>query len=207
MSLNLLSDPSLKRKSAREKSSPKRKKKKKKRNSLANNPHTQSINNPPPNQLPITPHTRRLYQNPHQPNPRRRPKRPNSAPPIPQIPRQKRSTRDSRRRSPRPDRLPRSGDFPGLEGRVEDAEVVLELWHAEETRPVVEVQAVGHAGEGGVEDCGEEGEGEFAGEVGAGFVEPVEDHFCLILILILILLFFFSFLFFLWDGGRGGWEV
>lgn len=67
-----------------------------------------------------------------------------------------------------------------MEGRVEDAEVVLELWHAEEARPVVEVQAVGHAGEGGVEDCGEEGEGEFAGEVGAGFVEPVEDHFCLL---------------------------
>lgn len=85
--------------------------------------------------------------------------------------------------------MPRSGDFPGLEGRVEDAEVVLELWHAEEARPVVEVEAVGHAGEGGVEDCGEEGEGEFAGEVGAGFVEPVEDHFCLILI------FFFSFFF------------
>lgn len=75
---------------------------------------------------------------------------------------------------------------------VEDAEVVLELRHAEEARPVVEVQAVGHAGEGGVEDCGEEGEGEFAGEVGAGFVEPVEDHFCLILILIF---FFFSFFF------------
>lgn len=36
------------------------KKKKEKKNSLANNPHTQSINNPPPNQLPITPHTRRL---------------------------------------------------------------------------------------------------------------------------------------------------
>lgn len=65
---------------------------------------------------------------------------------------------------------------------------MLELWHAEEARPVVEVQAVGHAGEGGVEDCGEEGEGEFAGEVGAGFVEPVEDHFCLVL-------FFFSFFF------------
>lgn len=77
---------------------------------------------------------------------------------------------------------------------------MLELWHAEEARPVVEVQAVGHAGEGGVEDGGEEGEGEFAGEVGAGFVEPVEDHFCLVL-------FFFSFFFFLWDGGRGGWEV
>lgn len=67
---------------------------------------------------------------------------------------------------------------------------MLELWHAEETRPVVEVQAVGHAGEGGVEDGGEEGEGEFAGEVGAGFVEPVEDHFCLIL--------FFVFSFFFW---------
>lgn len=80
---------------------------------------------------------------------------------------------------------------------VEDAEVVLELWHAEEARPVVEVQAVGHAGEGGVEDGGEEGEGEFAGEVGAGFVEPVEDHFCL--------LFFWVFDFLL-DGG-GGWEV
>lgn len=70
---------------------------------------------------------------------------------------------------------------------VEDAEVVLELWHAEEAGPVVEVQAVGHSGEGGVEDCGEEGEGEFAGEVGAGFVEPVEDHFCF--------LAFFSFFF------------
>lgn len=92
--------------------------------------------------------------------------------------------------------MPRSGDFPGLEGRVEDAEVVLELWHAEEAGPVVEVQAVGHAGEGGVEDGGEEGEGEFAGEVGAGFVEPVEDHFC-----------FFLFFNFLLDGGRGGWEV
>lgn len=79
---------------------------------------------------------------------------------------------------------------------------MLELWHAEEARPVVEVQAVGHAGEGGVEDGGEEGEGEFAGEVGAGFVEPVEDHFCLILI-------FFSFFFFLLDGGGGGggWGV
>lgn len=88
---------------------------------------------------------------------------------------------------------------------VEDAEVVLELWHAEEARPVVEVQAVGHSGEGGVEDCGEEGEGEFAGEVGAGFVEPVEDHFCLILF---FFSFFFSlFFFFLLDGGRGGWEV
>lgn len=80
---------------------------------------------------------------------------------------------------------------------VEDAEVVLELWHAEEAGPVVEVQAVGHAGEGGVEDCGEKGEGEFAGEVGAGFVEPVEDHFCLL---------FFLFLDFLLDGG-GGWEL
>lgn len=84
---------------------------------------------------------------------------------------------------------------------VEDAEVVLELWHAEETRPVVEVQAVGHAGEGGVEDGGEEGEGEFAGEVGAGFVEPVEDHFCLIL----LFLFFFSFLFFLFSLGWWSW--
>lgn len=84
-----------------------------------------------------------------------------------------------------------------MEGRVEDAEVVLELWHAEEAGPVVEVQAVGHAGQGGVEDCGEEGEGEFAGEVGAGFVEPVEDHFCLIL----LLLFLFSFLFFLFPFG------
>lgn len=75
---------------------------------------------------------------------------------------------------------------------------MLELRHAEEAGPVVEVQAVGHAGEGGVEDCGEEGEGEFAGEVGAGFVEPVEDHFCL----------FFRLFFFLLDGGgRGGWEV
>lgn len=90
-----------------------------------------------------------------------------------------------------------------MEARVEDAEVVLELRHAEEARPVVEVQAVGHAGEGGVEDGGEEGEGEFAGEVGAGFVEPVEDHFCLIL----FFFFLFSFFFFLWDGGRGGWEV
>lgn len=69
---------------------------------------------------------------------------------------------------------------------------MLELWHAEEAGPVVEVQAVGHAGEGGVEDCGEEGEGEFAGEVGAGFVEPVEDHFCLIC----FSFFLFSFLFF-----------
>lgn len=77
---------------------------------------------------------------------------------------------------------------------VEDAEVVLELWHAEEARPVVEVEAVGHSGQGGVEDCGEEGEGEFAGEVGAGFVEPVEDHFC----------FFFVFRFsfgWWWMGG------
>lgn len=90
-----------------------------------------------------------------------------------------------------------------MEGRVEDAEVVLELWHAEEARPVVEVQAVGHSGEGGVEDCGEEGEGEFAGEVGAGFVEPVEDHFCLVF----FFSFLFSLLFFLLDGGRGGWEV
>lgn len=81
---------------------------------------------------------------------------------------------------------------------VEDAEVVLELWHAEEAGPVVEVQAVGHAGEGGVEDCGEEGEGEFAGEVGAGFVEPVEDHFCLIL-------FFFSFFFFRFSFGWWSW--
>lgn len=72
---------------------------------------------------------------------------------------------------------------------------MLELWHAEEAGPVVEVQAVGHAGEGGVEDCGEEGEGEFAGEVGAGFVEPVEDHFCLILI------FFFLFSFGWWWMG------
>lgn len=95
-----------------------------------------------------------------------------------------------------------------MEGRVEDAEVVLELWHAEEARPVVEVQAVGHAGEGGVEDCGEEGEGEFAGEVGAGFVEPVEDHFCLIFVFLFF--FLFSFSFFLLDGGSGGgggWEV
>lgn len=93
-----------------------------------------------------------------------------------------------------------------MEARVEDAEVVLELWHAEETRPVVEVQAVGHSGQGGVEDGGEEGEGEFAGEVGAGFVEPVEDHFCLIS----VFLFFFlvSFFLFLLDGdGGGGWEV
>lgn len=79
---------------------------------------------------------------------------------------------------------------------------MLELRHAEEARPVVEVQAVGHSGEGGVEDCGEEGEGEFAGEVGAGFVEPVEDHFCLV-----FFSFLFSLLFFLLDGGRGGWEV
>lgn len=76
-----------------------------------------------------------------------------------------------------------------MEGRVEDAEVVLELRHAEEAGPVVEVEAVGHSGEGGVEDGGEEGEGEFAGEVGAGFVEPVEDHFCLI---------FFCFSIFFW---------
>lgn len=89
---------------------------------------------------------------------------------------------------------------------VEDAEVVLELRHAEEAGPVVEVQAVGHSGQGGVEDGGEEGEGEFAGEVGAGFVEPVEDHFCLILIFFSLFLFFFFF-FFLLDGGRGGWEV
>lgn len=100
--------------------------------------------------------------------------------------------------------MPRSGDFPGLEGRVEDAEVVLELRHAEEAGPVVEVEAVGHAGEGGVEDCGEEGEGEFAGEVGAGFVEPVEDHFCF---LAFFFLFSFLFILFLLDGGRGGWEV
>lgn len=85
-----------------------------------------------------------------------------------------------------------------MEGHVEDAEVVLELWHAEETGPVVEVQAVGHAGQGGVEDCGEEGEGEFAGEVGAGFVEPVEDHFCLILLLLFFFLFFSLFSFFFW---------
>lgn len=86
-----------------------------------------------------------------------------------------------------------------MEGRVEDAEVVLELWHAEETRPVVEVEAVGHAGEGGVEDGGEEGEGEFAGEVGAGFVEPVEDHFSG------FFLFFFSFFFSLFSFGWWWW--